>query len=256
MEAEPGPQPMSHAARLALAHEIAGRAVEACGDRLLAIGVYGSLARGADGPYSDIEMMCILRSSGEDYSYEWAYDTWKAEVDFISQDVLLQQAAEVELDWPRTHGSYTRVLPLYDPQEFFPRLAAAVFSELEARLPAVLQDVIVGELYEYVGKLRNAQASGNQVPYSYLAMKMAEIGAFLIGLDNRFLYTTGMSMFAESLALPGRPHGYDDLCRLVMNGDLGDPDRLYQACEALWSGVGAWAAEQGIAINHPQKIPF
>jgi kanamycin nucleotidyltransferase len=56
-----GPQPMTHKARLALAYEIANQIHAHYGDTVLAIGLYGSLARGTDGPYSDIEMWCVLR---------------------------------------------------------------------------------------------------------------------------------------------------------------------------------------------------
>ena len=48
-------------------------------------------------------MLCVLDTSGEDYSYEWAYGPWKAEVNFYSPDVLLAQAAErdIRIEEPR-----------------------------------------------------------------------------------------------------------------------------------------------------------
>ena len=57
-----GPQPYSHAERMTRAKEIAAQ-FRAKFD-VLAIGLYGSLARGTDGPYSDIEMHCVLWGSG------------------------------------------------------------------------------------------------------------------------------------------------------------------------------------------------
>jgi kanamycin nucleotidyltransferase len=69
-----GPGMMSREERWRIANEIAGRAMEHCGSRLKAVGVYGSLALGTDGPFSDIEMFCVLRSSGESRTYEWSAD--------------------------------------------------------------------------------------------------------------------------------------------------------------------------------------
>ena len=51
-----GPQSLPHTQRLTIAHEIAERVKERFHPEVLAIGLYGSLAREEDGPYSDIEM--------------------------------------------------------------------------------------------------------------------------------------------------------------------------------------------------------
>ncbi len=69
---ETGPQPMERAERLRLAQAIADGVLEVHGEKLKAIGLYGSMARGTDGPYSDIEMFAVLRTQGEEYSREWA----------------------------------------------------------------------------------------------------------------------------------------------------------------------------------------
>ncbi len=76
-----GPRPMDHERRMALVEEIADRILAVHQERVRAIGVYGSLACGTDGPYSDIEMLCVLRTEGEEFVYEWTPGPWKAEVD-------------------------------------------------------------------------------------------------------------------------------------------------------------------------------
>jgi kanamycin nucleotidyltransferase len=239
-----------------LAREIAGRVQTLHRDNILAIGVYGSTASGTDGPYSDIEMICVLRSTGQEYSFEWSHGPWKAEVDFYSQDALLRQAAKVDGDWPLTHSSYYNVLALYDPDDFFPKLREHVSSQPHESFIKAIRGVIVGELYEWVGKLRNARHSGHRAYLPELALNMVRYGAFLIGLANRYFYSTGARVVEESLLLHGRPPGYDDLCQMAMRGDLGDPDRIAQVCEAFWAGVEKWAAERGIRIDEPRKIPF
>lgn len=251
-----GPQPMTQAERMALAHEIANRARELYDNQLLAVGLYGSLARGTDGPYSDLEMMCVLRSSDEDYVYEWAHGPWKAEVNFYSQDILLQEAAEVDERWPLTHGAYSYIRALYDPDEFFVKLSQVVAAQPEEKFTAVIRGVIVGELYEWVGKLRNAQHSGHTAYLPVLALDLARYGAYIIGLANRYCYSTGARALEEALTLPARPPGYDTLCQMVMQGDLGQPERIIAACEAFWAGIERWAAERRIRIEEEDKIPF
>jgi kanamycin nucleotidyltransferase len=244
-----GPQPMDRARRLELAYRIAERVQRHYHDRTLAVGIYGSLARGSDGPYSDIEMHCVLRGTGIERWHEWSAGPWKAEVDVYSADVVLRWAAEVDVDWSITHGAYTQVLPAYDPTGFFPRLRDTVLSSPDRAFVRAICDVIVGELYERIGKIRNARAAGNNAALPYLAIDLAKTGACLLGLAHRHLYTSSSRLFQESLALPQRPGGYDDLCHMVTSGELTDATRIAGASDAFWLGVEAWAQERDLQIE-------
>jgi len=243
-----GPQPMDHSHRLELAREIAGRFQARYGESVLALGVYGSLARGTDGPYSDIELLCVLRGEGIEQNHEWSAGAWKAEVNVRSQDVALREAAELEVEWPITHGAFTHLLALYDPSDFLAQLRQAALAHSDDEFRQVLCDVIVGEVYERIGKVRNARAENNAAGLPALALDLAKMGACLIGLEQRHLYTTSAWMFSESQALPGAPAGYAELCRLVMSGELADAARNAEAIEAFWAGVEQWARERSLVI--------
>jgi kanamycin nucleotidyltransferase len=240
---------MDRARRLELAYGIAERVQRHYHDRTLAVGIYGSLARGSDGHYSDIEMHCVLRGTGIERSHEWSAGPWKAEVDVYSADVILQWAAEVDVDWSITHGAYTQVLPVYDPTGFFPRLRGTVLSLPDQAFVRTICDVIVGELYERIGKIRNARAAGNNTALPYLAVDLAKFGACLLGLDHRHLYTSSARLFQESLTLPQRPGGYDDLCHMVTSGALTNATRIADASDAFWLGIETWAQERDLQIE-------
>ena len=251
-----GPRAMSHAQRMDLSREIADRARARYGDRIVAIGIYGSVARGMDGPFSDIEMLCVLRTVGEEFSIEWATGPWKAEVDFSSEDVVLREAATIEGTWPLTHGAFLTVLPLFDPERFFERLRDVVTGQPVEKFHAAIEETLVGELYEFVGKLRNARAEGNTAYIPELAVSMARYGAYVLGLAHRHTYSTGSQVLAEALMLPERPDGLDTLCRLVMSGSLADPEAVAAAVEACWSGLVAWADLHGFRMTETRRIPF
>src|SRR5512146_1679844 len=123
-----GPQAFTHDERMQRACDIARRIQRHYGDHTLAIGLYGSLARAADGPFSDIEMHVIIEGDRLERRFEWSTGPWKAEVDVYSPGAALSQAAEFDEFWPVTHGAFVNVLPLYDPQAFFPRLREAALS--------------------------------------------------------------------------------------------------------------------------------
>lgn len=237
-----GPTAYPHSERMARAEQIAARFQSYYAENLLAIGIYGSLGRSADGPYSDIEMHVIVKGEEITRAFEWSAGPWKAEVDVYSEDVFLNAAAELDSLWPITQGSFARVLPLHDPKRLFHRAAHAVFDHTLDDYNNLIREVLIGDFYEVIGKARNAISRGQTGNLAAEAVLAARFAACVVGLANRHLYSTGPEIFPESLSLPGRPAGYDELLDLVMRGDLSDPARVGQAMDALWEGEEAWAA--------------
>jgi kanamycin nucleotidyltransferase len=242
-----GPQPFTHHERMARAQEIAAQFRTKLD--VLAIGLYGSLARGTDGPYSDIEMYCVVRGEDIDQDYEWSEGAWKAEVNVQSAEVLTAWAAELDEFWPLTHGSCVNILPLYDPERFFESLREDVFDHADEEFDELIQGVIVGELYEFLGKIRNAAASGKTEYLPALTVEMAQYGAYLIGLANRKLYTSAATLFSESLALTDQPSGYENLCQMVASGRLESSAEIVRAADQFWESVEAWAQEKSIPLH-------
>ena len=244
-----GPEAYTHTERMARAEAIAARFQAHYEEHLLAIGIYGSLGRGADGPYSDIEMHVIVSGEEIDRSYEWSEGPWKAEVDVYSPDVFLSKASELDDLWPITQGAFARVLPLHDPKRLFHRAAHAVFDHTLEEYNHLIREVLIGDLYEVIGKGRNALASGQTANLASEAVQSARYAACVIGLTNRHLYSTGPAVFPESIELPGRPDGYDTLAGLVTRGELSDTHAVLKAMDALWVGFEAWATERGLNLH-------
>jgi len=243
-----GPQPFEPEIRRERAAQIAQAFHHYYGEAVVAIGYYGSLGRGTDGPYSDTEMHCVITGSGVDTTFEWNAGPWKAEVDVHSPDVLLKAAATIEGNWSITHGAYRNVLPIYDPDRFFDELKEAVDSQPENKFQLALRELIVGYLLEQIGKVRNAWAMGNPGYLPTLACELTRSGACLVGLANRFLYSSASRMIAESLALPNKPAGYQDICQLVTSGALSDPEKIVGAANVFWGGAEVWTKSEGIRI--------
>lgn len=249
------PKPTEHGERVALTQQLVERIVAVHGGKVLAIGVYGSLARGTDQPYSDIEMMCVFNTTGEDYAHEWIEDTCKIEVNFVSADELLRDAATVDAEWAITHGAYFDLKPLYGSLDFFSQVSHALHSLSQEAFAAALREMIVGSIYENMGKLRNSRLAGNHGSLPLLACTIAEQGALAIGLVNRKCYSTQALLFQESLAFANRPAGYDALCQLVMAGNLSDFDAVATTIELFWVGLVAWVEENGFSLAKSYVAP-
>lgn len=245
-----GPQPTSHAERMARAEQIAAAFQKKF--KPLALALYGSLARGTDGPYSDIEMFCIVKGKDIDEPYEWTEGPWKAEVNVLSLDVIQAEAAEFEEYWPISHSAYANPNLLHDPQNLFAGIRKLALEHSDEEFNQLIADTIVGEVYEYMGKIRNAVHENNLPALPLFCLDLARIGACLVGLQHRHLYSTASQLFTESLSLPGRPAGYDSLCATVTGSGPASPTGMAAAAEGFWEGLQPWAQAQ--SIQYIQKL--
>ncbi len=247
--AYPSPQPVTQQDRRKIAQHIARRVQVHFGDTLLALGIYGSLARGDDGPYSDIEMWAVMRQDGIERFIEWVAGPYKVQIDVFSRNVLWQDAARVEYDWPLTHGSMADVQPVFDPHGFFPQLRERILSRPQEDFDRAMRELIIDELYEMVGKIRNLRAAQDYGALAFFVQKLALSGAWMLGLAHQRYFSSAARTFDESLALGGAPAGYAGLLRYVMSGDLRPVPALFAAVDAFWDGVVEWAASRGLSIT-------
>ena len=66
-----GPAATSRAARAALVASVAERVALAEGEALECVALYGSMARGDDGPHSDVELLASVRGRDDHRVDEW-----------------------------------------------------------------------------------------------------------------------------------------------------------------------------------------
>ncbi|KOP69759.1 nucleotidyltransferase [Lysinibacillus sp. FJAT-14745] len=251
-----GPKKVTREERMEIAYSIANQVLERYGSKVQAIGVYGSLARKTDGPFSDIEIKCILNSLDEGFCYEWTAGDWKAEVNFESAEDIIEEATTVDEEWPLTHGQFFNILPVYDPNDFFSELKIKANSVESSIFNEAICRTLIEEMYEYIGKLRNIEIQGPQSFLPILAMEIAIAGAMILGLHNKQFFTTSAQVLPEALSFTDKPEGFDVLCELVMYGNLSDPQQIIAICENYWDSLLKWSAQHGYQIECSTVIPW
>jgi kanamycin nucleotidyltransferase len=239
-----GPQPQSRAERLQIVDRIVADVHRTYGDQLKAMALYGSAARGTDGDYSDIEIWCVLSTPGVDFPEEWVYGDSKAEVDFYGEDVIRAGAVEVEDDWSLSQGMLVNNRPLYGDRAFFTELRDLVMSPHHHIFDKLIKDMVVGEFYEWMGKIRNGVARNDLMFLPITTCNFTLHMALMAALLHRHIYSTSSTLMKEALALPTLPAGYAELVAMVA------------ALEATWAGMGPWLAQHGIEFDERNAWPW
>lgn len=210
------------------------------GDRLIAVGIYGSVARGTDGPFSDLEMHAIVRSPCEERYLAWTEGPFKASLDVFDEATYLQRAGTVEADWPMTASEYTDVKATYDPTGLLEVARGRALNPPQESVEWALRDALLGHLFEYAGKARNARHASYWRHVPRLAVEAAMAGAWAVGLHRRHIYRTSATILDECLELADLPEGLDPLIAAVVRGDLADGEDVVALIERCWLGAAAW----------------
>jgi predicted nucleotidyltransferase len=148
---------MAITGRLALAQKIAEELRIREGRNLVAVGVFGSVARGEDRRHSDVDMLVVLRRKRARIRHTMRSGVLVT----ILQQIPAEARAEVAGALPGLNdalGGWRSLRPLYDPSGLLARLhAQALRPNVRAFRRAAQLHVV--EVFEDLGKLRNAIAA-------------------------------------------------------------------------------------------------
>ncbi|MEC0240164.1 kanamycin nucleotidyltransferase C-terminal domain-containing protein [Paenibacillus dokdonensis] len=231
------------------------RLLQIHGETILAIGLYGSIAQGIDGPYSDIEILVVTEDGISLSDYEFIYLPFKIEISMKQKHEVWQTASAVDDSWAIKAGVYAHLEAIYDPSGLVVQIQALSEQVSEEAIRETMRDFMIWEPYETMGKIRNNKIAGNDHYLPLGAKDLAWQTAKLIGIANRTFYNTRARTYEESLAMPSRPSGYDELIHLLMRGHLHDTELVYERCECLWSGLNEWYENMGIDYK-VTEFPF
>lgn len=163
---------MNHRQRIEACRVVVDRLLRKYQDDVTAIGVLGSVARGDDEEYSDIDMKVLVKDGAHLRSHVFVLDNC-----LFSIEVRTEESWRRELTEPNSHlslsvGSLMEVLPGHDPTGIFKRLATMAKS-----LPAECWKNAVRDsmeaIVEDLGRARNAFVRGDYRTFRVTAVGVA-----------------------------------------------------------------------------------
>ncbi len=233
---------MDHRTRIDIAHQVA-EFLRRTHPAIIAIDVHGSTAKGEDREHSDLEMGGLTRGPPDTDYYQTIHRGIVIEASFISVDDAVKEVTDVRQSWGFSVDGWTSYIAVFDPEAWFPRLAAmAANPPREKVIPAARASIT--STYEDLCKIRNFAASGESAMVRFMAPHAAYGAACFLALLNRQYFNGLRNLLAKPRdfkTLP--PHLWDDFVPLVAVDSnesdlLGHAERLYRECDDLLTNSG------------------
>lgn len=242
----PYPAPTTREEKLEMTNTLKERLLAARGDDILALGVYGSIALGTEGPYSDIEMHVITKDGIKMETLEFVYDKFKIELTTNNRTAFLKEAEEVDDSWAIKAGAFINIITVHDPEDFFEQIKNLPFKASDEARREVMKQFMVWEPYETMAKIRTNYSTGNLTYLPLGARDLLWQTAKLIGLANKSYYSTRARTLEESLKMKSIPDGYRELADFIQEEALQDKEKVLHLCEELWTGLNLWFDDMGL----------
>jgi kanamycin nucleotidyltransferase len=186
---------MAPSRRLELAKTLAGELQKREGRNLVAVGVYGSVARGEERAHSDVDMLVVVRRR-------------RPAIQHLVRDgvliTVLQQTpqearAEVTGSRPDLNaalGGWRSLKPLYDPSGLLQGLVKRSNHPTGAQFREAARQALI-ETYEDLGKVRNAVAVRDKEEAREMAIWYSGAAAGALLDLHRHVLRTGRRAFIE-----------------------------------------------------------
>jgi len=241
-------RPHTRAERLAIAAALVPRIRARFGDRLLALATCASVARGTDGPYSDLELQAIVKE-GPSGGNGILHDGMLVEIEWTTEAEYVATCREVTADWYLAGSS--RLEPLLNSR-LISSLNSMAAENLESKCLAQAR-LQWFEVQESTAKVLNAIEASDRDALGLVAWDMTRHVLIALALLNAKSYTTFAQMFAEARALPKRPPALAELLDAMRDGTHREPERfreavvsVYEQMEALYDSCGVPLGTEGI----------
>ncbi len=169
----------THEGRLKIAHHVADRVVKKYGNNVLAVYVCGSTSKKLDRPFSDLELIVVVRDQAEIPMKCYLHHGLIIQIEYLKSSKILGDAEQFTDNWPWEADQYRNRIALYERDRWFRRLDKAVAKNDKKDSAGAIRKSFV-MMTESMAVLRNAVLTDDKVGVLSRGRLLAEDAARIL----------------------------------------------------------------------------
>jgi kanamycin nucleotidyltransferase len=239
---------VTHEERLKIAHQLSDRIVAKYGNDVLAVYVCGSTSKNLDRPFSDLELIIVVRDRAEIPMKYYVHRGLIIHIQYLKSSYALDDAEQFTDSWHWVADQYRSRIVLYERDGWFRRLDEAVAkSDIRESRKAIRKSFMM--MTESMAVLRNDVLTNDKVGILMRGRVLAEDAARILFLLNRRYVTTTSWFWKIAFDLRNRPKDFKWLVEKMSGFVPTTRGEIVASCEALYKEVSDLLARQGFKIE-------
>jgi len=244
----------THEERLAISRQLSKQILDTYGDKIVAVLVTGSTAKNLDRPYSDLEMIVILRDGVEIPIAQYIHDGMSIQIDYVEGSSFLKDASRITFNWPLSQDQFRNRIVLYDPTAWVSKLDKVVAeSETADTQKRLVIGQLMAALYEGLEVIKNAELEHDEIGIRTAGFYLAWDTARLVLLMNKRYVLTSSWFWKETKDSVLKPKGFWTREEKLAGFVKASVEEIVESAESLCNDTLKIVESLGISIE-PDKL--
>ena len=214
----------------------------------MAVYVYGSTSKKLDRPYSDLEMIVVVRDRAEIPMKSYLHQGLIINIEYLRSSNVLEAAEQFTKNWHWEADQYRNRIALYERDGWFTKLDEAVEKNSKTSSAEAIRKSFM-MMTESIASMRNATLTKNKIGVLSSGRTLAEDAARIVFLLNR-RYVTMTSRFWKILFdLRNKPKDFKELVEKMCGFVPTTPEEVVASSERLYNEMSDLVTHHGIKIE-------
>ena len=239
---------LTHEYRLRIANNLSNRIVAKYGNNVLAVYVCGSTSKKLDRPFSDLELIAVVRDRVEIPMKYYVHRGLIIHIQYPKSSDTLDDAQQFSDSWHWVADQYRNRIVLYERDGWFRRLDEAMAkSDKRDSREAIRKSLMM--MTESMAVLRNDVLTNDKVGVLMRGRVLAEDAARILLLINRKYVTTTSWFWKIVFDLPNKPKDFKMLVEKMSGFVPTVEEEVAAASERMYKEISQLATHHGIKIE-------
>jgi len=233
---------------LKIAHHIANRVVKKYRNNVLAVYVCGSTSKKLDRPYSDLDLIVVVRDRAEISMKYYLHRGLIVQIEYLKSSKILSDAEQLTDNWPWEADQYRNRVALYERDGWFRRLDEAVAkNDKKDSVEAIRKSFMM--MTESMAVLRNAVLTNDKAGVLSRGRLLAEDAARILLLLNRRYVTTTSWLWEIVFGMRNNPKYFKKLVEKMSVFVPTTEEEVVVSSERLYREMSELVTHYGVKIE-------